>query len=33
MDSVREKEQKKAERERKIAGNPLYRVACALGFA
>lgn len=33
MERVKEKERKKAERERKIAGNPLYRMACALGFA
>ena len=33
MERVKEEERKKAEREQKIVKNPLYRMACALGFA
>lgn len=33
MGRVKEEERKKAEREQKIVKNPLYRMACALGFA
>ncbi len=33
MERVKEEERKRAEREQKIVKNPLYRMACALGFA